>query len=122
MDINNLRGTPSKKSIGGKQMSTQENSKKIKQAILRLFKKDGKKDWRMLYIVKTPRGSTQYMLCGKRTQTGFVTELNSCTIYDIINELFVDNMGFDVSIKKDPVNGSIGITLWKQTEKSNFVE
>ena len=62
------------------------------------------------------------MLCGKRTQTGFVTELNSCTIYDIINELFVDNMGFDVSIKKDPVNGSIGITLWKQTEKSNFVE
>ena len=93
-------------------MAITEDTLAIRNEIEKLANKGRKTGAKFIYLVKTPRGATECSIYGDKITRKTIPELNRFGINDMINTLFVDQLGFDVSVRSDPVYGTTAITLW----------
>ena len=91
----------------------QEANRDIQKKLVELSKISTGRD-QIIYLVKNPNtGEVEYSICGGAPLTqGIVSSLKEYSIYDIMNALYADNLGYDVTVGDSNYKGVICVKMW----------
>ncbi len=92
----------------------QETNREVQQKLREVAEISTGPD-QIIYLEKNPHtGETEYAICsGAPLAQGIVSSLKEYTIYDIMNALFADDLGYDVTVgDSNDYEGAICVQMW----------
>ena len=96
-----------------KTLTLQEANDEILRELREVAKISTGRD-QIIYLVKNPHtNEMEYSICGGAPLIqGIVSSLNNYNMYDIINALFANNLGYDVTVGDSNYKGVICVKMW----------